>query len=553
MSVAPPRPGLSVSFARPRSGLTVTIGSGLHRGDIPLIGLAAGLLSLAQPPFGLLVPAFVCLIPAGLLILRGSRADDSRRRLLHQGFWYGTVTHAVLLHWLAWAMWGYRPVAVVLYPVAAVMFGGAYAVVFAAVGAIARDAPRRLLLALPLGVIGLEWVAAHAGLLAFPWYASALTVSSSALLIQAADLAGAEGLGLVVVFVNAALALAMDRRGDPPAVLAYVAAAGLAISLLGGYGAYRLDTLPLTAGPVVAVVQPNASVREKWAPHAQDALVDRTLRLTEEALAASGAEMVVWPETALPDGVSRRPDWVSRVDRLARRSRSTLVVGGVDGPASSAGPPSTSTTAGWAANTASAFPANGVFAFPSRAGPPRPIYRKRRLVPLVERTIPGMSGPQGPTPSGFRPGRRAGVASSPLGRYGTLLCFELTFAPMARSLRRRGADVLVTLSNDAWLGRTVAPHQHFAHARLRAVETRSTVVRAANTGVSGIIDPLGRVVVRTPTFVETHASGRIQRSEARPLAIRLGDWTGPVALTALLGMLLLRARPRYRPPHAPRR
>lgn len=524
----------------------MTLDTGLRRGDVPLIALAAALLSLAQPPFGLVVPAFVCLIPAGLLILRGSRDDDSRKRLLHQGFWYGTVTHAVLLHWLAWAMWGYRPVAVVLYPLAAVMFGGAFAVVFAAVGAIVRDEPGRLLLALPLGMIGLEWVAAHAGLLAFPWYSSALTVSSSALLIQAADLAGAEGLGLMVVLVNAALALAVDRRGDQRAALAHAAAAGLAIALLGGYGAYRLATMPLTAGPVVAVIQPNASVREKWAPDAQDALVDRTLRLAEEALAASGAEMVVWPETALPDAVGRRPDWVSRVDRLARRSRSTLVVGGVDGSASSVQPPSTSARDG--------RPANAVFAFPAGTSPPHPIYRKRRLVPLVERQLPGMSGPRGPTPSGFRPGRQAGVASSLVGRYGTLLCYELTFAPMARSLRRRGADVLVTLSNDAWLGRTVAPHQHFAHARLRAVETRSTVVRAANTGVSGIVDPLGRVVVRTPTFVEAHASGRIQRSEGSPLAVRLGDWTGPLALSVLLGMLLLPAcRRNQPPPHAPRR
>lgn len=544
----------------------MSLDTGLRRGDGRLIAVAAALLGLAQPPFALVVPAFVCLIPAGLLILRGSSGDDSLRRLLHQGFWYGAVTHAVLLHWLAWAMWGYRPVTVVLYPVAAILFGGAYAVVFAMVGTIARDAPGRLLLALPLGVIGLEWVAANAGVLAFPWYATALTISSSPLFLQAADLGGTEGLGLAVVLVNAALALAVHRRSDRRAVRGYGAVAALAVSLLGGYGAYRFHTLPLTPGPVVAVVQPNASVHEKWAPDAKDALVHRTLRLTEEVLAASGAEMVVWPETALPDAVDRRPDWTGRVDRLARRSHATLVVGGLDrwvrAVTAVMEPAATSPMEPTAVATGPGRPANAVFAFPARTGAaglaaarsPRPVYRKRRLVPLVENELPGLSGPEGPLPSGYRPGRQLDLAGSAVGRYGTLVCYEITFSSMARTLKRQGADVLVTLSNDAWLGRTVAPHQHFAHARLRAVETRSTVVRAANTGISGIIDPLGRIVVRTPTFVETHASGRILRSQVSPLAVRLGDWTGPAALAALLGMLLLQVRPRSQPPrHAPRR
>lgn len=107
----------------------------------------------------------------------------------------------------------------------------------------------------------------------------------------------------------------------------------------------------------------------------------------------------------------------------------------------------------------------------------------------------------------------------------------------------------MTLSNDAWFGRTTAPHQHFAHATLRAVENRVTVVRAANTGVSGIVDPLGRVVTRTEPFVETYVAGRVQHSAVVPLAVRIGGMVGPVALGLLLILLfpvrILRAIPRF--------
>ena len=96
----------------------------------------------------------------------------------------------------------------------------------------------------------------------------------------------------------------------------------------------------------------------------------------------------------------------------------------------------------------------------------------------------------------------------------------------------------MTLSNDAWFGRTAAPHQHFAHATLRAVENRVTVIRAANTGVSGIVDPLGRIVTRTEPFVEAYAAGRVQRAGAVPLAVHIGGMVGPVLLGLLLILLL---------------
>ena len=132
----------------------------LPRSDWILIAAAALLLTLAYPPFTLVVPAFVCLIPAALLILRGARDANAWRLHLHHGFWYGTLTHGALFYWLAVALWEYGRSTIVLYLVAAVGFGGATAVMFAVVGRIARHSPNRLLVALPAGVVVLEWLAA---------------------------------------------------------------------------------------------------------------------------------------------------------------------------------------------------------------------------------------------------------------------------------------------------------------------------------------------------------------------------------------------------------
>ena len=182
---------------------------------------------------------------------------------------------------------------------------------------------------------------------------------------------------------------------------------------------------------------------------------------------------------------------------------------------------------------------NAAFAFHATAATAVPVvHRKQKLIPMIE-WVPGGALDLSRTGfGGFTPGHATHVADSPIGRYGTLLCYELTFADMSRTLRRAGAEVLVTLSNDAWFGRTAAPYQHFAHATLRAVENRVTVVRAANTGVSGIVDPLGRVMTRTEPFVETYAAGRVQHSAVVPLAVRIGGMVGPVALGLLVILLL---------------
>jgi apolipoprotein N-acyltransferase len=496
----------------------------LPRSDWVLIAVGAGLLTLAYPPFHLVVPAFVCLVPAALLILRGSEDPHAWRRHLHQGFWYGTITHGALLYWLAGALWQRGHSSIVLYFVAAVMFGGANAVMFAVVGEGVGGSKGRLLVALPAGVVFLEWLAAQVGPIGFPWHQVALTVTATPVLLQTADLAGAGGLGFLLVMTNVLVAMAWWTRDVRNDALRHVESAVALVFLMALYGLYRLQTLPMVAGAEVAVVQPNVTVDEKWVPEHQDAVVERTARLTERALSDARPRFVAWPETALPDAVESHPRWTTRLIQLAHVSGITILTGGVEVVASPQESPRR-------------YNAAFVFPVPGRTTT-SVVYRKRKLTPMVEwvpRRAPDLSRAGF---GSFTPGRSQATEEASIGRFAILICYELTFADLARQGRLDGAEVLVILSNDAWFGRTSAPYQHFAHATLRAVENRVAVVRAANTGVSGIVDPLGRVVTQTEPFVETYAIGRVQRSDTVPPATYLAEFFGPLSLGLLLTLLI---------------
>ena len=495
----------------------------LSRADAALIAAGAGLMTLAYPPFTLVVPAFVCLVPAALLILRGHEQADPWRWRLGAGFCYGVVTHGVLLHWLATSLWAYGRGAVVLYPVAVALFSGVTALVFAAVGRISDVSERRLVFALPAGIVLIEWLAGQVDPISLPWHQLALTVASTPLLLQTADIAGAEGLSFLLAVINTLLALAWHSRARRRRALGFIEAAASLVFIMGLYGAHRLATVPLQPRGTVAVVQPGVGVDEKWRPEFMDEVVERTVRLTERVVESDRPDLVVWPETALPDPIDDHPNWRTNLTGVARRSGVTLLVGAVEG------------SSGAETRTR----ANAVVSFDPRLtieDQAEVLYRKQKLIPFVERlTLAGVSLSRAGG-EGFRAGGVLETADGPVGRYGTVICYELTFPGLARTLRRSGAEVLFVLSNDAWLGRG-ATEQSFAHAALRAVENRMPVVRSANRGVSGVVDPLGRVVTRTSTVEESYAVGTVERAAVLPMAVRLGGFSGPaVGLVLLLSL-----------------
>ena len=112
---------------------------------------------------------------------------------------------------------------------------------------------------------------------------------------------------------------------------------------------------------------------------------------------------------------------------------------------------------------------------------------------------------------------------TPFAKIGNLICYEIIFPGLVRSFVERGADVLVTITNDAWFGRTSAPYQHFAIAVFRAIENRVPVIRAANTGISGVIDSKGRIQKQSGIFREAVVNEKVVAGSSRSIYTGYGD------------------------------
>jgi apolipoprotein N-acyltransferase len=250
----------------------------------------------------------------------------------------------------------------------------------------------------------------------------------------------------------------------------------------------------------VAVVQGNIDQGVKWNAAWVEETLARYETLSREA-AAAGAELIVWPETAVPGGLEVDPALRARVEALARETRAALVVGGV-------GLVLDELTGRPRAYFDSAF----VFA---PDGSLRERYDKTHLVPFGEyipfqdwlgRVLSAVA--RGIASVGVQAGEapRTLDVELPGGRVirvGTPVCYELLFPDLVRRFAADGAGALLAITNDAWYGRTGAPHQFLAITALRSAETGIWTARAANSGVSGFIDGAGAVRAATPIFETT--------------------------------------------------
>lgn len=379
----------------------------------------------------------------------------------------------------------------------------------------------------------------------FPWSLLGYAAGRSPLLMQGADIAGVWGLGFVAVFVNAVIA---QRIVDGRRALTGVTIAAALVISLALYGAVQLADAPAVGEapeeggtPLrVAIVQGNVAQGRVWAPEALRSILDNHLQLSRQAVAAD-ADLIMWSESSVPvrGGLQGDPSTRALLAQFARRNGVPLVVGS---PYFEVGEEEA-----WVSNAAFLLRADGEWAM---------RYDKVRLVPWGE-YVPVEWLFRFVTPlvnaiAGFRPGPvdqplfvdpEAGIPP-----FGMAICYEIVFPDHVRRQSMRGAEFLATITNDAWFGDTFAPRQHFSMARLRAVENRRYLVRAANTGISGIVDPWGRVLEMSALNETAMLTATIYPRSERTLYSRWGDVLPLLCVLFTVGAVLHALRQRRPPP-----
>jgi apolipoprotein N-acyltransferase len=529
-----------------------------ERGDRLLPAVSALLAVSAFPPFHLLIPSFVALVPLAVWVADQTEEENTSRgvssRVFRGGVWFGVLYFGLLLYWMPLALaaftWWAVPAYLTVVMVLAIGAGG-----FAwALRRLIHHGGIPLWLALPLTWTALEWLRAHApGGLAFPWLGFGTSLTGYPELVGAAELVGARGITLWLALLNGLLAEAVRAvRARDEARLAerWAVAFALVLAVPAAWGYWRASTLAVRAVGQVAVVQPNVAAQFRLdGARSNDSTVASLTRLLPEGAGLSpglpegdgfSPDLVVWPEATFFGPIESDNALRERVLTVAEKWGAPVVFGGIGETAGEEGNP---------------IPLNSAF-MTGRDGDLTDFrYDKHRLVPLVE-AIPFRRG-------GWLDGS-AGVdsygrgADWPLGvmgvgaRFGILICNESIYASHARTFRLLGADFFLSPTNDGWFGRqpsytrTAALWQHPAHLVMRAIEQRVGVARAANTGFSLFVDPLGRVYGRTELFQEVVRSEMIYTSDVLTLYTRTGDVAGWTALLLTLGLLVI-PLPWFRP------
>ncbi|MCP4116233.1 MAG: apolipoprotein N-acyltransferase [Desulfobacteraceae bacterium] len=462
-----------------------------------------------------------------------------KRQAFHAGLVTGAVHFLSLLYWIVPTIRVYGGVPLVLaVPVLALLalYLALYVALFS--GGLKLFPPSSPWM--PFGA-GALWVGAEylrASLFTgFPWGALGYSQYTNLPLIQVADMAGVYGVSYVVVAVNGCFALVWRswKKGARLSRLGLtVVPVIVMVILVVGYGLVRQETVRKAmadaTGTKVSVVQGNISQAVKWDQAYKESTVDAYCRLSRQA-GAEAPDLVVWPETALPFYYGREKSLSDRVDRCIRDTGASFLVG--------------SPALGEKNSSYTYY--NRAYMF-NRFSIVTGWYDKVHLVPFGEyvplgRYLPFL-GKITASAGDFSPGSRG---AGPLGfggdaSAGVLTCFEVIFPSLARKMVARGGGILVTITNDAWFGYTSAPEQHFSMAVFRAVENRRPVARAANTGISGFIDPRGRIMAATGLYTEAVRTRTLPLVKIKTLYSVAGDWFAVICFVAITLVFMVKRR-----------
>jgi apolipoprotein N-acyltransferase len=491
-------------------------GNGVSPRAYLLAAISGALLASSFPRPGFSLLAWVAFVP--LLI---SISSKSPRGAFKLGMTCGLVAYGGILYWINIVMTTYGKLSWMV-SFSLYVFLSAYLALYVACTAYftrrGEEAGISPLLSFPLLWVGLEYLRAFA-LTGFPWASLGYSQYRTLPLIQIADITGVYGLSFLIAFANVVIyriIRGMAKRDGAP----YPAGSAVLLVLLLvatlGYGFYRLKSPEKGAPLRVALAQGNIPQDVKWDPAFQESTLAVYEQLSRQAC-AGGCDLLVWPESALPFYLQSNVGYAARVKSLATGLKTYLVTGS----------PAFDMAGGKTRYLNSAFllaPDGEILGRSDKMHlvPFGEYVPLARLLPFVSKMVVGIGD--------FSPGSAPTPLDIGKGKIGVLVCFEGIFPELSRAYVREGSRLLVNITNDAWFGRSSAPYQHLSMTVFRAVENRVPLVRAANTGITAIIDSRGHIRAMTQIFKETSLSGEVKLGTRDSIYTRVGDLFARICL-----------------------
>jgi apolipoprotein N-acyltransferase len=521
---------------------TVVLAWGWRRAAIAFVAGAVSVLAFA--PFNAW-PVLFLTLPVAVWLIDGSaggRAGGVPTAAV-AGWWFGFGYFLAGLYWVGYAFLVDASTFGWLLPIAVAGLPAGLALFMAAGFAIARvlwlgDARRILALAAALTIS--EWLRGHL-LTGFPWNAIGYALTSPVALAQGAAWIGLWGYCFIAVAVFAAPAVLFDERGAARRPLLPLGLALVVLAGLGGFGIWRLRHEPtrFVDKTELRIMQPNLSQDEKFNYAAKGEVMRQYLTLSDRTAGpqASGVRdvsLLIWPESAFPFFLTREADALAQIAALLPKG-TLLITGGVRPPDTT--PPGVPITRAY----------NSIYVV-DHDGTIVAAYDKLHLVPFGEylpfqSTLESLGLSQlTKVRGGFIAGtRRRPIALPNAPKMLPLICYEVIFPGEIESRDERPGWI-VNLTNDGWFGISTGPYQHLQQARLRAIEEGLPIVRAANTGISAVIDPLGRIVASLGLGVEGVLDSGLPVASQPTFYSRFGDI--PAALVVVVAIVAVAVRRR---------
>lgn len=516
----------------------------------PLALLSGALLALSFPRFGHPAFAWIALVPL-LIALSGwpalSGVDGRGRgqptlRAFTLGLTTGLVYFIGTIYWTGTVIRTFGGLAT---PVAlfAMLLLASVLALFPALAALitARLVNRGgtgALLFMPAAWVATEFSRGFSFIFGgFPWVPLGNSQVTVLPVAQLASVLGVYGVSALVAFVNASIAYALLSRGRNRIVA--TAAAAMVLAGVGGWGAMRVADAALTreGTPLrIGLIQGNVAQEDKWNPREARRIFTTYIAMTRDAV-RRGAELVIWPESSTPFMFEEDEVGEAAVRDLAHEVRVPILFG--------------SDQIDRSGDFLRLF--NAAFLV-TPDGETAAVYHKMKLVPFGE-YIPFKRWLYFVSPivdrlAEFAPG--SSTVMLPVGSHllSVAICYEVVYPSLSRQAVAGGSQLLTTITNDAWYGYSSAPYQHFALASMRAIEQGRYLARAANTGISGVVDPYGRVVRQSAIFEQVGLVEDVRVLTSRTIYSAIGDIVVYISMVLTAVALITLRRVRDVPRHA---